>query len=216
VEVGGPSGRPSNGAAGRLALLALVTAILVVLAGLFASPASATTTLHPQTRVAAIAEPSGQLVGPHATVLAVQGRERAPDYDSSATGSSVAAEDGTLSLSGRLQTESSFGDRAIQNALKVPAEPGYFDVVGHGTPTDISGLSPSQLADQITSEVGWQGQNVRLLSCSTGCPSGTYAQELANDLGVTVQAPTTDLYVSSRGGITFDPGGGWAYFSPGG
>jgi hypothetical protein len=92
VEVGGPSGRPSNGAAGRLALLALVTAILVVLAGLFASPASATTTLHPQTRVAAIAEPSGQLVGPHATVLAVQGRERAPDYDSSATGSSVAAE----------------------------------------------------------------------------------------------------------------------------
>jgi hypothetical protein len=94
VEVGGPSGRPSNGAAGRLALLALVTAILVVLAGLFASPASATTTLHPQTRVAAIAEPSGQLVGPHATVLPGEGRERAPDYDSPATGSSVAAEEG--------------------------------------------------------------------------------------------------------------------------
>lgn len=125
-----------------------------------------------------------------------------------------AAEGEELSLSGRLQTESSFGDKAIQNALKVPAEPGYFDVIGNGTPTDVSGLSPSELADQIESNPGWGGQNVRLLSCSTGCPSGTYAQDLANDLGVTVQAPTTDVWVSSRGVIHFDPGGDWAYFSP--
>lgn len=120
------------------------------------------------------------------------------------------------SLSGRLQTESAFGDKAIQNALKVPGEPGYFDVVGHGTPEDVSGLSPSELAAKIQSNPGWGDENVRLLSCSTGCPTGTYAQELANQLGVTVQAPTTDCYVNSRGGILFDPGGGWAYFTPGG
>ena len=124
------------------------------------------------------------------------------------------AEEQGLALSGRLQTESSFGDKAIQNALNVPEEPGYFDVIGHGTPTDVSGLSPSELAARIESNPGWGGQNVRLLSCSTGCPTGTYAQELSNDLGVTVQAPTTDFYVSSRGGITFEPGGGWAYFPP--
>jgi hypothetical protein len=30
---------------------------------------------------------------------------------------------------------------------------------------------------------------------------------------VTVPDPATDFIVSGRGGITFDPGGGWAYFN---
>lgn len=128
---------------------------------------------------------------------------------------SVATEEG-LSLSGRMQTESAFGDKAIQNALKVPGEEGYFDVVGHGTPSDVSGMSPAELAAKLEANPGWGGQNVRLLSCSTGCPSGTYAQDLANQLGVTVQAPTTDFLVSGRGGITFLDGGGWQWFRPGG
>ena len=115
-----------------------------------------------------------------------------------------------------MRTESALGDKAIQNAMRVPGENGYFDVIGHGTATDVSGMSPGELAARIRGNGGWGGQNVRLLSCSTGCPTGTYAQELANELGVTVQAPTTDFYVSSRGGVTFDPGGGWAFFSPGG
>lgn len=115
-----------------------------------------------------------------------------------------------------MQTESAFGDKAIQNALKVPGEDGYFDVVGHGTPFDVSGMSSSELAAQVEANPGWGGQDVRLLSCSTGCPSGTYAQDLANQLGVTVQAPTTDILVSGRGGISFLDGGGWKWFMPGG
>lgn len=83
-----------SGVAKRLGLITLLAGILVALLGLLAPPASASSLLHPETRVAAIAEPNGQLVGPHADVLAVQGRERAPNYDSSATGSSVAAEGG--------------------------------------------------------------------------------------------------------------------------
>jgi len=133
----------------------------------------------------------------------------------SAAARSVATEEG-LSLSGRMQTESAFGDKAIQNALKVPGEDGYFDVVGHGTPSDVSGMSPAELAAKVEGNPGWGGQNVRLLSCSTGCPSGSYAQDLANQLGVTVKAPTTDFLVSSRGGITFLDGGSWQWFRPGG
>ncbi|MGO9559429.1 MAG: hypothetical protein ACLPYW_10115 [Acidimicrobiales bacterium] len=87
--------RTSTGlVAKRLALVTLLAGILVALLALLAPPASASPILHPKTRVAAIAEPTGQLVGPHADVLAVQGRERAPNYDSYATGSSVAAEGG--------------------------------------------------------------------------------------------------------------------------
>ena len=76
-------------------LAALVLALLFALLGLLAPPASAAQLVHPQTRVAAIEQPNSQLVGPSATVAAVQGRERAPNYDSSPTGSSVAAEGGT-------------------------------------------------------------------------------------------------------------------------
>jgi hypothetical protein len=83
-----------TGAGKRLALVTLLAGILVALLGFFAPAASASPLLHPETRVAAIAEPNGQLVGPHATVAAVQGRQRAPNYDRSATGSSVAAEGG--------------------------------------------------------------------------------------------------------------------------
>ncbi|GAB3851800.1 RHS repeat-associated core domain-containing protein [Nocardioides maradonensis] len=119
-------------------------------------------------------------------------------------------------LSGRIVTEEGLGDTAIRNSLRVKSEDGFFDVVGHGTPSDVSGMSPGELADAIRARPGWGGQDVRLLSCSTGCPSGTFAQDLANDLGVVVRAPTTDIYVSSRGGITFDPGGSWRTFTPGG
>jgi hypothetical protein len=89
---------PITGAAKRLGLVTLLAGILVALLGFLTPPASAASVLHPHTRVAAIAEPNGQLVGPHADVLAVQGRERAPNYDSPATGSCLAAEGGANDL----------------------------------------------------------------------------------------------------------------------
>jgi len=95
-----------TGAGKRLALVALLAGILVALLGILAPPASASPILHTQTRVAAITEPNSQLVGPSATVAAVQGRERAPDYDRNATGSSVAAEGETdLNLATEARTE---------------------------------------------------------------------------------------------------------------
>lgn len=126
------------------------------------------------------------------------------------------AANGGTRLGGRIVTEDALGDVAIRNAMRVKPEPGVFDVIGHGTPSSVSGMSPSQLASAIRARPGWGGQDIRLLSCSTGCPTGNFAQGLANELGVVVRAPTTDLFVSSRGGITFESGGGWRIFSPGG
>jgi hypothetical protein len=93
----------------RLGLVTLLASLLVALVGLLTPPASASPLLHPETRVAAIAQPNSQLVGPSATVAAVQGRERAPSYDSCATGSSVAAEGDTLFRTGS-QTDGSLTD----------------------------------------------------------------------------------------------------------
>ncbi|MGO9559433.1 MAG: hypothetical protein ACLPYW_10135 [Acidimicrobiales bacterium] len=73
-------------------LVALLAGIWLALIGILAPSASATSLLHPETRVAAIAEPAGQLVGPSYSVLAGESRQRAPNYDQNATGSSVAAE----------------------------------------------------------------------------------------------------------------------------
>jgi len=85
----------TTSAAKRLALVTLLAGIVVALFALVALPASASHSSSTQ-KHASRPSPSrtGQFVGPHATVAAVQGRERAPNYDSYATGSSVAAEDG--------------------------------------------------------------------------------------------------------------------------
>jgi hypothetical protein len=92
---------------------------------------------------------------------------------------------------------------------------GHFDVIGHGSPNDVEGLSASELASRLRADVSWNGQDVRLLSCSTGCPSGTFAQDLANQLGVRVVAPTTDVGASGSGKtLTIFDDGFWQTFSP--
>jgi filamentous hemagglutinin len=86
--------------------------------------------------------------------------------------------------------------------LKIPGEEGYFDVIGHGTPTTVSGMSADEVEQIIRQQPAWQGQDVRLLSCSTGgCPvegGAPIAQQLADFLGVGVKAPTSVFLVSGR------------------
>ncbi|MGH9170160.1 MAG: hypothetical protein ACRD0Z_04740 [Acidimicrobiales bacterium] len=84
----------AGGAAKRFGLLSLIAMILVALFGFFATASSAAPLLHPQTRVAAIGNADSQLVALNETVLPGGSRPRAPSYDLSATGSSVAAEGG--------------------------------------------------------------------------------------------------------------------------
>ena len=81
-------------------------------------------------------------------------------------------------------------DTAIKNMTKWAErhpEPGYYDVIGYGSPNSLAGQSAVEIADKLRVSSG--GQNIRLLSCWTACPSGSFAQDLANNLGVRVMAP---------------------------
>ena len=101
----------------------------------------------------------------------------------------------------------------------------YFDVALHGSPvavgfgTSETNMSPRLLASIIRHSDGWNGQKIRLLSCSTGKQTGDaycFAEELANALGVEVKAPNGMLYIS-KGGVLkvgFYGDGKFAAFAP--
>jgi hypothetical protein len=91
----------------------MVTAVVVAILCLLAPSSSAAPLLPPQTRVAAIEHPASQLVGPSETVLPGGSRPRAPSYDGSATGSSVAAEEATAAdAAGESEADVTFGHGA--------------------------------------------------------------------------------------------------------
>ena len=85
----------------------------------------------------------------------------------------------------------------------------YFDVSMHGTPKAVgfwseeTNMSPKFLAEVITHNPKYEkGQKVRLLSCNTGEKIGNeycFAEELANIMGVEVEAPNKELYMYPNG-----------------
>lgn len=100
------------------------------------------------------------------------------------------------------------GDLLNQFIKKVKSKDGYYDVGMHGTPTamcfgtDAPNTSPRLLADVIRRRKDYNGENIRLLSCSTGkIVDGNYcfAEELSNALGVCVEAPNDELLIGSNG-----------------
>ena len=95
--------------------------------------------------------------------------------------------------------------RYVQNVKPLKT---YFDGAMHGSPaavafgTAATNMSPRLLASIIRHSDGWNGQKIRLLSCSTGKQSGDaycFAEELANSLGVEVKAPNDTLYIYKSG-----------------
>jgi hypothetical protein len=100
-------------------------------------------------------------------------------------------------------------DRFYINASKrTDIDPdGYFDVVAHGTPNKIQIETQNgpvlvdhrSAARLIQQQSGYNGQKVRLLSCSTGANNMGFAQNLANKLNVEVQAPTDLLWAYPNG-----------------
>ncbi|MGJ0427886.1 DUF6861 domain-containing protein [Methylobacter sp.] len=100
-------------------------------------------------------------------------------------------------------------DRFFINASKrTDIDPdGYFDVVAHGSPNKIQIETPNgpvlvdhrAAARLIKQQPGYNGQNIRLFSCSTGACDTGFAQNLANKLNVEVQAPTDLLWAYSNG-----------------
>ena len=124
------------------------------------------------------------------------------------------------------------GDGFLEYAVRRPdVDPdGFFDVVGHGSPHSMEGfglhpaleyLDHRTLAKAILRSPDYSGQPIRLISCSTGaCPSG-FAQNLANQLGVQVKAPSDSIWAYSDGRLTIGPkhskaAGQFVDFFPGG
>jgi hypothetical protein len=100
------------------------------------------------------------------------------------------------------------GDPLNENIKRVKPLKTYFDVAMHGSQTAVGfgtkelNMSPRLLAAVIRHSKGWNGQKVRLLSCSTGARMENdycFAEELANALGVEVKAPDDVLFISGAG-----------------
>lgn len=102
------------------------------------------------------------------------------------------------------------GDALIENSKKVIPKDGFFDVAMHGSPTAVgfgtedANMSPRLLASVIRHSEDYHGENIRLLSCFTGLRVGDdycFAEELANALGVIVEAPDMMVYTDTMGNI---------------
>ncbi len=109
------------------------------------------------------------------------------------------------------------GSALSKVAPKVKKEPGYTDVAVHGSPNSISVfrktangeqeivLDQRRLAKFLKQDKGYTGGKIRLLSCKTGDESGSFAQNLANKLGVVVRAPSDTLHIYPNGKMVIGP-----------
>ncbi len=104
----------------------------------------------------------------------------------------------------------------------VPKKEGFFDVAAHGATHSIEYgsesmmLSARELARIIQHNKDYKGEKIRLLSCSTGAADDGFAQQLANALGVEVEAPSDILFVYPNGSykIGYDNSGEMKIFKP--
>jgi YD repeat-containing protein len=92
----------------------------------------------------------------------------------------------------------------MYNSVNRKPVDGVYDVIVHGSPSAVKGpggssLSPKQLAEVIRSDPNYKGEPIRLVSCETGCAPNGFAQQLANELGVTVYAPNGSVVFSANG-----------------
>ncbi|CAO5232631.1 hypothetical protein [Frankia sp. AgKG'84/4] len=81
-----------------------------------------------------------------------------------------------------------------QAAATAEPAPGKYTADLHGSPDAVHvgrrDLDARQLAALIRRDDNWQGRPIRLMSCETGQGDNPIAQDLADELGVTVTAPT--------------------------
>lgn len=104
----------------------------------------------------------------------------------------------------------------------IPKKEGFFDFAAHGSRDSIEygsrdkKLTAREVARIIKHNESYHGEKVRLLSCSTGSTEDGFAQQLANALGVEVEAPNDVLIVEPNGNykIGYDGLGKMIIFKP--
>jgi RHS repeat-associated protein len=87
------------------------------------------------------------------------------------------------------------GDTILQgNQLVVLKQGETLTIVAHGSPTSAAGMSAADLAEMLT-KAKLSPTQIELCACKTG--QGTFAQELADRMGVSVTAPKGNINVLS-------------------
>ncbi len=112
--------------------------------------------------------------------------------------------DSRPTIDGRAFYEKS-DDRMWKAASTVESAPGRYTADLHGNPTAFRvgshDLDARQLSALIRKDENWQGRPIRLMSCETGRGEDPIAQKLADQLGVTVTAPTELAFSDKHGNV---------------
>ncbi|TDC78965.1 DUF6531 domain-containing protein [Streptomyces hainanensis] len=112
--------------------------------------------------------------------------------------------------------------RSVRNFQNVLNE-GQHDVVAHGSRDGFLELpggpvNGGQIVDAVTNNPHYAGQDIRLMVCHSGSDSSGIAQQVANELGVTVRAPTDRVGTQPALGPgqtpVIDNNGSWRIFLP--
>ena len=139
------------------------------------------------------------------------GNTELPDYISKYIEKATAMPIDKSAKSGILKLASKFvnpNDQLYVNANHIKPLNGYGDIVIHGTPDSllIYGLNgerweynAKEAAEMIRNSREFHGQPIRLISCQTGAKENGIAQQIADELGVEILAPTEIVNVDMNG-----------------
>ncbi len=116
-------------------------------------------------------------------------------------------------------------DLMWKNSKNIKPIEGYQDIICHGDKESFSykdldgneiNLTPREFAEILKNSPVFEGGPVRLISCQAGAVDSFTAQYIANQLGVSVLAPTDIVYVYPDGEMKVGKynTGSWALFGP--
>ena len=99
-------------------------------------------------------------------------------------------------------------DQLYKNLKHVQEIDGYEDFGIHGTSEFVeyettggkfTSYTAKEYAEILRSDPEYHNGNIRLLSCNVGATENGFAQQLADELGVEVLAPTETLWTNEKG-----------------
>ncbi len=117
----------------------------------------------------------------------------------------VPKKDNMMILSSRFVNSN---DVLFRNAARIKPLDGYSDIVMHGSPNELLAYSnegdewsygAKEAAELIRNSHEFCGKPIRLIACQTGALKDGIAQQIADELGVSVLAPTETVTVDIDG-----------------
>ena len=102
-------------------------------------------------------------------------------------------------------------DKLYERTKLVPKVDGFEDVFGHGDAyslviknadnKELGYISAEQVIDWLKQGGDYQGGDIRLVACSTGKEPAIVPRYLAQELNVSVMAPSEDVNIDFKGNI---------------